>query len=168
MVEERMPSPKVDGFRMKVKLEGKFSDVARALNSISFLKIAKEKEGVNVAYVESRSIDKTPYLFSMMKFKKNEIEVVYTVPNNVSPTKRKLDVMRYLLNMITLVEPYYEIDSYTKLLAPFDGPINRFHFNLDNRVVDGQVLPLKLLRASSGTWLGDFYITNLRIKYKED
>ncbi len=111
MVEERMLSPKVDGFRMKVKLEGKFSDVARALNSISFLKIAKEKEGVNVAYVESRSIDKTPYLFSMMKFKKNQIEVVYTVPNNVSPTKRKLDVMRYLLNMITLVEPYYEIDN---------------------------------------------------------
>ncbi|MCP4646298.1 MAG: hypothetical protein GY852_01000 [bacterium] len=111
MVEERMPSPKVDGFRMKVKLEGKFSDVARALNSISFLKIAQEKEGVNVAYVESRSIDKTPYLFSMMKFKKNEIEVVYTVPNNVSPTKRKLDVLRYLLNMVTLVEPYYAIDN---------------------------------------------------------
>jgi hypothetical protein len=111
MVEERMPSPKVDGFRMKVKLQGKFSDVSRALNSISFLKIAQEKEGVNVAYVESRSIDKTPYLFSMMKFKKTEIEVVYTVPNNVSPTKRKLDVMRYLLNMITLVEPYYEIDN---------------------------------------------------------
>lgn len=111
MPEEILPSPKVDGFRMKVKLKGKTSDVAKALNAISFLKIAQEKEQVNVAYVESRSIDKTPYLFSLMRFKKNEVEVVYTVPGNASPTKRKLDVLRYLLNMITLVEPYYEIDN---------------------------------------------------------
>ncbi|MBD3397673.1 hypothetical protein GF412_00875 [Candidatus Micrarchaeota archaeon] len=111
MAGESITQPKVDGFRMKAKLQGKFSDVASALNTISFLKIAQEKEGVNVAYIESRSIDKTPYLFSLMKFKKNEIEVIYTVPSNVSPTKRKLDVMRYLLNMVTLVEPYYDIDN---------------------------------------------------------
>lgn len=104
-------TPKVDGFRMKVKLRGKFSEVASALRSISFLKLAKEKEGVEVAYVESRSIDKTPYLFSMLRFRKNEIEAIYTVPDNTSPTKRKLDVLRYLLNMLTLVEPYYEIDN---------------------------------------------------------
>ncbi len=111
MVEGTMPSPKVDGFRMKVKLKGKLADVARALSSISFLKIAQGKDAVNAAYVESRSIDKTPYLFSLLKFKKGEIEVVYTIPSNSTPTKRKLDVLRYLLNMITLIEPYYEIDS---------------------------------------------------------
>jgi len=105
-----MPTPKVDGFRMKVKLKGKVSEVARALSSISFLKISQGREGVSAAYVESRSIDKTPYLFSLMKFKKDEIEVIYTVPSNSTPTKRKLDVLRYLLNMITLVEPYYNID----------------------------------------------------------
>jgi len=110
MAEGPLP-PKVDGFRMKVKLTGKFSDVATALSSISFLKIAQGKDGVSAAYVESRSIDKTPYLFSLMKFKKDEIEVIFTVPSNSTPTKRKLDVLRYLLNMITLVEPYYEIDS---------------------------------------------------------
>lgn len=111
MAEESSLAPKVDGFRMKVKLKGKFSEVASALNSVSFLKIAQEKEAVDAAYVESRSIDKTPYLFSLMKFKKDEIEVVYTVPSNNSPTKRKLDVLRYLLNLLTLVEPYYSIDN---------------------------------------------------------
>ncbi len=103
-------TPKVDGFRMKVKLTGKTSDVAKALSSISFLKISQGRDVVSAAYVESRSIDKTPYLFSLMKFKKDEIEVIYTVPNTATPTKRKLDVLRYLLNMITLVEPYYKID----------------------------------------------------------
>ena len=111
MVEGTPTSPRVDGFRMKVKLKGKFSDVAGALSSISFLKIAQGRDAVSAAYVESRSIDKTPYLFSLMKFKKDEIEVIYTVPSNFTPTKRKLDVLRYLLNMITLVEPYYAIDS---------------------------------------------------------
>jgi len=95
---------------MKVNLKGKVSDVAKALSSISFLKISQGRDGVSAAYVESRSIDKTPYLFSLMKFKKDEIEVIYTVPSNSTPTKRKLDVLRYLLNMITLVEPYYNID----------------------------------------------------------
>lgn len=111
MSDETMPHPKVDGFRMKAKLTGKFSDVSQALSTISFLKVAQEKECVNAAYVESRSIDKTPYLFSLMRFKHNEIEVTYTVPSNASPTRRKLDVMRYLLNMITLVEPYYKIEN---------------------------------------------------------
>ena len=108
---EQVPPPKVDGFNMKIRLKGNFSDVAQALSSISFLKVAQEKEGVNAAYVESRSIDKTPYLFSLMKFKKDEVEVAYTVPGNTSPTRRKLDVMRYLLNMLTLVEPYYAIEN---------------------------------------------------------
>jgi regulator of replication initiation timing len=111
MAEEQSFSPKVDGFRMKVKLKGKPSEVASALNSVSFLKVAQEKDAVSVAYVESRSIDKSPYLFSLMKFKKGEIEAVYTIPSNSSPTKRKLDVLRYLLNMLTLVEPYYSIDN---------------------------------------------------------
>ncbi len=111
MAEDLSLPPKVDGFRMKVRLKGKFSEVASALNSISFLKIAQEKEGVDAAYVESRSIDKTPYLFSLMKFKKEGIEVIYTIPPNASPTKRKLDVLRYLLNMLTLIEPYYSIDN---------------------------------------------------------
>lgn len=111
MAEKAPLAPKVDGFRMKVKLKGKFASVAASLDSVSFLKIAQEKEGVYAAYVESRSIDKTPYLFSLMKFKKAEIEAIYTVPPNASPTKRKLDVLRYLLNMLTLVEPHYSIDN---------------------------------------------------------
>lgn len=111
MPEETLSAPKIDGFRLKVRLKGSFADVAKALRSISFLKVAQEKEGVSIAYVESRSIDKTPYLFSLIKFKKPEIEVIYSIPGTIAPTKRKLDVLRYLLNMLTLVEPYYEIDN---------------------------------------------------------
>ncbi|MEM4272476.1 MAG: hypothetical protein QXH30_02705 [Candidatus Bilamarchaeaceae archaeon] len=111
MPEEALSPPKIDGFRMKVKLKGSFAEVAKALRSVSFLKVAQEKEGVSIAYVESRSIDKTPYLFSIIKFRKHEIEVIYSIPLTIAPTKRKLDVVRYLLNILTIVEPQYEIDN---------------------------------------------------------
>ena len=103
--------PKVDGFKIKAKLKGSIKEVSELLRTISFLEVATEKDAVNAVYVESRDINKNPYLFSILKLKNDELEVLYTIPAEIAPRKRKLDVIRYLLNILTLLEGTYSIQT---------------------------------------------------------
>ena len=70
----RAHPPQVDGFKLKGKLdEGQAQGSgASLLRSISFLEIAPEKDVLNVIYVESRDIDKNPYLFSIIKIRRTK------------------------------------------------------------------------------------------------
>jgi len=107
---EAISPPKVDGFKLEGRMTGKAEDIANALRGVSFLKVAKEKTAVSAANVESRDISKNPYTFSVIRFDKDGIDVVYTVPPSVSPTRRRMDIIRHLLNTLTLVSDYYETD----------------------------------------------------------
>ncbi len=106
--------PQVDGFKLKGKLKkGRLRDLAATLRSISFLEIAPEKEALNVMYVESRDIEKNPYLFSIVKIREDEVEAMYTIPPEISPRKRRVDVIRYLLNILSLISASYEVENKT-------------------------------------------------------
>ncbi len=104
----------MDGFKVKGKfIKGKPKDLANVLRSISFLEIAPEKDALNVIYVESRDIDKNPYLFSIIKITDDEMEVLYTIPPEIGPKKRRVDVIRYVLNILSLIEGSFEVDNKT-------------------------------------------------------
>ena len=103
--------PTVDGFKFKGKAKGTMQDIAALLRTISFLEVAQEKSAVNVVYVESRDINKNPYLFSIVKIKKDEIEVLYSIPSTISPRKRRIDVLRYLLNILSVIDKEYAVEN---------------------------------------------------------
>jgi len=110
--KDEVHPPQVDGFKIKGSLtKGKLKDLANMLRSISFLELAPEKDLLNVIYVESRDIDKNPYLFSIVKIKEDEVEVMYTIPSEISPKKRRVDVIRYLLNIFSLIESSYSVEN---------------------------------------------------------
>ena len=110
-VKEESHPPQVDGFKIKGSLKGDLKAVATTLRAISFLEVAPEKSLVNVVYVESRDINKNPYLFSILKIKDDEIEVLYSIPSEISPRKRRIDVIMYLLNLLSLIETNYSVDN---------------------------------------------------------
>ena len=103
--------PKVDGFKIKGKAKGSMKDIAGLLRTISFLEVAQEKSAVNVVYVESRDINKNPYLFSIVKIRGDEVEVLYSIPPEISPRKRRIDVLRYLLNILSVIDKEYGIEN---------------------------------------------------------
>ncbi len=105
-----MAEPQVDGFKLKATLKGKLKDLVPLLSSLSFLEVVPEKEVVDVVYVESRDINGNPYLFSIIKLRKDEVEVVYSIPEEVSPKKRRVDIIRYLLNILSLIEEKYKVE----------------------------------------------------------
>lgn len=104
-------TPQVDGFKLKGKCTGSLKQVAENLRSISFLEIAPEKDMVNAVYVESRDINNNPYLFSILKIKNEELEIVYSIPPEIAPRKRRMDVIRYVLNLLSLIEKNYSVDN---------------------------------------------------------
>jgi len=109
--EEKKPEPTVDGFKLSGKLVGNMKELAGTLRTISFLEVAQEKEAVNAAYVESRDIKKDPYLFSILKITKDSIDVIYSIPPGIGPRKRRLDIIRYLLNILSVIEPIFKVDN---------------------------------------------------------
>ena len=109
--DEVKAEPSVDGFKLSGKLTGTFKELASTLRTLSFLEVAQEKEAVNAAYVESRDIKKDPYLFSIAKITKDNIDVVYSIPPGIGPRRRRLDIIRYLLNVLSVIEPYYKVDN---------------------------------------------------------
>jgi len=108
--ETRHP-PQVDGFKIKASLKGQIKDIASALRAITFLEVAPEKDAISVIYVESRDIDRNPYLFSVAKLTADGVEVVYSIPPGIAPKKRRVDVILYLLNILSLVESSYSVDN---------------------------------------------------------
>jgi hypothetical protein len=108
---DELRQPRADGFRIKAEAVKSLDSVAAALSSVKFLSIIPQGEFLAVINVESRDIQKNPYLFSLLYLRKKEIEVLYTMTPGMSPKKRKIDVIRFFLNIVTLLQDTYEVDN---------------------------------------------------------
>lgn len=103
--------PQVDGFKIKGKLSGSLKQLGSVLRTITFLEVAQEKDVVEAAYIEKRDINKAPYLFSIIRIGPKELEVVFSIPSGIAPHKRRLDVVMYLLNILSVIESQYKVDQ---------------------------------------------------------
>lgn len=109
--QKSMGKPTVGAFSVKVKLKSQLKDVVATLRAVSFLEVAQEKDSVSALYVESRDLNKQPYIFSILKANEDSLEIVYSIPSGMSPSRRKLDMVRYFINMLTMLESEYAIDN---------------------------------------------------------
>jgi len=109
-VKDDVPSPRISGFRLPAKRLGDLRRIADPLSALSSLQLAVEADYVAALNVESRDIKKSPYLFSAIYLRPNEIEIVYSIVPGISLRKRKIEVLKHFLNVLTLVEDAYEMD----------------------------------------------------------
>ena len=108
---EKLAAPKVDGFKIFAKRLKGTAEIMDALCTLSNLEIAREADYIAVLNVESRDIRRSPYLFSTVYMRPDAIEVAYTLVPGVSPRKRRIDVLRHFLNILTIIPGAYEIDE---------------------------------------------------------
>lgn len=109
--EEKLAVPKVEGFRLFGKRVKEPSEIIAAVSSLSFLQVAQEGETLALLNIESRDIRRSPYLFSTIYLRPAEMEIVYTLIPGMSQRKRRIDVLRHLLNVLTLIAGVYQIDE---------------------------------------------------------
>ena len=103
-------APTVSGFRLMARRTRSTGEISKLLSEISFLEMSTDKDVLCVLNVESRDIQKNPYLFSVVYFKPDSVEALYTCLANMSPKKRRIDVLRHFLNLMTICENAYELD----------------------------------------------------------
>jgi len=116
-----MPSvPTVSGFRISARRTKMPADISQRLSELSFLEMSTDKDALLVLNVESRDIQKNPFLFSVVSFLPNSIEAKYTCMPSTSPKRRRIEVLRHFLNLLTITEDCYLVkmqDIYQLLEA---------------------------------------------------
>jgi len=100
----------VSGFRLLAERTRGVNEIAGRFAELSFLEMTVDRDTLSVLNVESRDLKKDPALFSIIRFMPSKIEVAYTCLANMSPKKRRLEVLRHLLNMLTITDDCYEIE----------------------------------------------------------
>jgi len=107
---EPVKDPTVDGFTVTAtRLKGP-AELTSLLSPLQFLQVASAADTLSLIHVESRDISKNPYLFSLVNLTPNSIEIRYTISPGTSPSKRRVTILRYFINLISILEDAYELD----------------------------------------------------------
>ncbi|MEM4133929.1 MAG: hypothetical protein QXO35_02780 [Candidatus Micrarchaeia archaeon] len=116
--------PFIEGFRIEAKMLKGTQEIIDALSPLQFLDIVETKTGIAAINVERRDIQKNPYLFSIIYLNPDCIEIIYSYNPDESPKKRRLEILRYFLNIVTLLENVYFI-NHKQLYQVVDNFMSR-------------------------------------------
>lgn len=122
--EGEVLEPLVEGFRIDARRIKDMDEIISALSPLQFLNIVKTQNSIILVNVERRDIRKEPYLFSIIYLNSTNLEVVYSYVPDISPKKRRLEIVRYLLNIATLLENVYFI-NHLQLYQVIDSILSR-------------------------------------------
>ena len=126
--------PQMKGFRLPAIRKSSVASVMQSLRKLSFLRVSADSQNPDTILalnIESRDISKNPYQFSIIHFRREEIDVLYSqVPNSSSKTRR-IDVLKYCLNVLTLLTNDYSVDMkyLYQLLESVVSEMNEYFSN---------------------------------------
>lgn len=105
------------------RLSGTLEDVRERIKTVPFYAADLEGSILTVVRVESRNIHKMPYLFYIVEMKDNEMDVSYSIPNDVSDTMRRAIMLKNIAALVSLTSDHYSIDE-GKLLQYIDSTLD--------------------------------------------
>lgn len=148
----------VEGFSVHGVLKTSLSSVAAILSKENSLEVAKEKSSVSVAYVESRDINGDPYSFIISRIYSDRIDAIYTIPESISPRKRRINVIKFVANITILLKGHYSVEEYIflefmdyavgRLLKGLDKNYSQMYTAYDRLLKDYEDLERKLHRLT--------------------
>ncbi|MGB9703616.1 MAG: hypothetical protein ACP5HJ_01510 [Candidatus Micrarchaeia archaeon] len=108
---EKGRKPVVYSFSIPAQIISSLNDIALKLKTLNFLSVTQKENTLIVYNVETRDIKKEPYLFYILEFKKEGIEVSYSVIPDISPKQRKVVVLKALLDILVLLKEDLKVDT---------------------------------------------------------
>lgn len=118
-----MVEPQVNTVIFDGKLTGSFGDMASAVSGNQLFGVSSSEEKLIVFDVETRDMQKRPLLFFIITFRKDSVELEYSLPKDTSEKLRKLSVLRGLMGVLSMVAKSYSADQKS-LLEYVDGAID--------------------------------------------
>ncbi len=115
--------PKTDEIKVKASMKATIKEIYARLSKLQMVEISATSDVVRVARVESRDIQKRPFLFILTEFCNDSITVSYTIPIDTSPKLRRLTALEEMLGIASLVTDLFVIDQ-TELFQYIDSAIS--------------------------------------------
>ncbi len=103
--------PQVNTVIFDGKLTGPFGDIEAALSSNQLLGVSSSEDKLIAFEIETRDMQKRPLLFFIITFRKDSVELEYSVPKDTSEKLRKLSVLRNLMGVLSLAARSYSVDA---------------------------------------------------------
>lgn len=115
--------PKVEEISFNGTLNGTLDSLRQRLSKIPFYSMKIDGDQLVLARVESRNINKKPYLFYMIKLGKDSASVVYSIPPDTSERLRRAFVIKDLVSVLAIAAESYTV-SETKFYEYVDSVID--------------------------------------------
>ncbi len=109
--ETAFVEPKTEELEVKAKLLGSFNDISKRLSGIETLEIVKGDSLLRIVRVESRDIQKRPFLFVIMELGADRLMISYTVATDSSPKIRRMQALKEALSVLSLITDLYSVDN---------------------------------------------------------
>lgn len=121
--ETAFVEPKTEEIAIKATLVGSLDAIAKTLSEIETLEIEKGGPVLKIARVESRDIQKRPFLFVLMEMGADRLMISYTVSADSSPKFRRVTALKEVLSILSLITDLYSVDN-TELFQCLDSAID--------------------------------------------
>ncbi len=115
--------PKTDSLEIKAKLAGSFEEMYKRLYGLQLFIVEKPQNSLKILEIESRDIQKRPFLFFIIELEQERATVNYTIAPDSSPKLRRLFVLKTLTSILSLVADVYTVDN-TALFQSLDSAID--------------------------------------------
>ncbi|MDE1822853.1 MAG: hypothetical protein KGI00_04360 [Candidatus Micrarchaeota archaeon] len=111
MPEDEAIAIKVEEVEFEGKMIGTMDGIRGKVSQIPFYSAKSEGESLVIAKVESRNIQKKPYLFHMIIIKDSSVRLVYSTPQDSSISMRRALVLKNLASIMSMISTDYQINQ---------------------------------------------------------
>lgn len=111
MTAETVTIPKVEEVTFGGALNGTLEQALARISQIPFYSIKLEDGKLVAARIESRNINKKPYLFYMIEISKDSIGAIYSIPPDTSDRMRRAYVIKDMISMLSILSGIFKIDE---------------------------------------------------------
>ncbi len=106
-------TPEVDSFSFKANLSDTIDTLYSRLSNLQMFYVGKEDDSIIVSKIDSRDIQKRPYLFFIIKLSKDNATVYFSLSKDASKKLRKLYVLKNFISILSLIIDIYHIEEGT-------------------------------------------------------
>ncbi len=112
--------PRVEEFTIEGKLNGSIEDLKGVLGKLPFYLVKSDSGELNLIKVESKSINKKPYLFHIIKIKPDGITVTFSLVQDTSVNLRRAEILKELSVVLAMLGDKYSVNQ-TKFVQYVDS-----------------------------------------------
>ncbi|MCL4383133.1 MAG: hypothetical protein M1168_01170 [Candidatus Marsarchaeota archaeon] len=109
-VQQEQTTPYVESIKISANLIKSFEDISKIVSNLEVFSYQLNQDNLILFKVESRDLQKKPFLFFVFSFYKDYIEIQYSIAVDASKKLRRITIIKNFLSVLSLISNCYEIN----------------------------------------------------------